>query len=144
MLFLFKSTPENKKSEHFCRSKEPGGSERASITYCTYARRIDLDLRTFLAINRGLSVHARYCSEAVFEKDFSANIYITRFDTFNNKNSGTSFKSQLHTCPFLIKGSSFCRFQTWWALWKVYWIYFIFYSVLWCIATSTVSNLKQS
>lgn len=37
MLFLFKSTPENKKrkhSEHFCRSKEPGGPERATVTYC--------------------------------------------------------------------------------------------------------------
>ena len=37
MLFLFKSTPENKKrkhSEHFCRSKGPGGSQRASRTYC--------------------------------------------------------------------------------------------------------------
>ena len=38
MLFLFKSTSKNKKrkhSEHFCRSKGPGGSERASRTYCT-------------------------------------------------------------------------------------------------------------
>ena len=36
MLFLFKSTPENKKrkhSEHFFRSKGPGGSQRASRTY---------------------------------------------------------------------------------------------------------------
>lgn len=37
MLFLFKSTSKNKKrkhSEHFCRSKGPGGSQRASRTYC--------------------------------------------------------------------------------------------------------------
>ena len=42
MLFLFKSTPENKKrkhSEHFSRPKEPGGSQRASRTYCALCER---------------------------------------------------------------------------------------------------------
>ena len=38
MLFLFKSTPENKKrkhSEHFLHHQEPMGSQRADRTYCT-------------------------------------------------------------------------------------------------------------
>ena len=37
MLFLFKSTPENKKrkhSEHFLHHQEPLGSQRADRTYC--------------------------------------------------------------------------------------------------------------
>ena len=39
MLFLFKSTPENKKrkhSEHFLHHQEPLGSQRADRTYCTW------------------------------------------------------------------------------------------------------------
>ena len=39
MLFLFKSTPENKErkhSEHFLHHQEPMGSQRADRTYCTF------------------------------------------------------------------------------------------------------------
>ena len=43
MLFLFKSTPKNKKrkhSEHFLHHQEPLGSQRADRTYCTASKSV--------------------------------------------------------------------------------------------------------
>ena len=47
MLFLFKSTPENKKrkhSEHFCRSKGPGGVTKSqqNLLYSEFISEVDL------------------------------------------------------------------------------------------------------